>query len=311
MGRPIYFLTLLLGFFLAITQPLHTFAAQGATQIQLAGGQFDSNEESVYKLDPTRPDQLADSIRKLVVVENGDFMSWLAFASTLMPVKEQLSPGASKPHRESWVIWTLGVLMLMAGLIRANFPVIVDVFLKAYYDDLLLGQLTKEENIFRSWPFFFIYLISGLSVGLFIYLILQSGVVQQPVSSPGIRSFLLISLAVIILFSLKIAMLRILGFVFLIKKMVRKYGVVLILSYFNAAMIFLPIAFVISLLPYENVKWVLPVALAFVLIMLIYRTIKAIADLLNNYRFSKFYLFAYLCTLEIAPVLILIKIVYR
>lgn len=311
MWRPFYLFTLFFILVLGASQPTRALAAQVTVKFQYIDDRHERNGFSVYKPDPSRPNQLADSIRKLVVVENGDFMSWLEFADTLKPAKDQFLPAASKPHREVWVIWILGALMLMVGLVRATFPVTTDLFIKAYYDNLLLGQLTKEESIFRSWPYFFFYLISGLSVGLFVYLILHSNVILQSVYTEGIRAFLLISLVVILLFTLKIATLRILGYVFLIKKMVRKYVVVLILSYFNAAMVFLPITFVMALLPYENVKWVLPVALISVLIMLIYRAIKVILDLLNNYRFSKFYLFAYLCTLEIAPVLILIKIVYR
>lgn len=276
-----------------------------------AMAQHEADLRFVVAPDPSRPDQLADSIRKLVVVENGNFMQWLGFVETLKPESSDMPPDSPKAGRDLWVIISLAIIALGIGMTRATFPVSVGLFVRAYYDNFLLGQLTKEENIFRSWPFFFLYVLCGLSLGLFVYLIYQTGWVQQPFSISGIRTFLLISLLVIVLFTLKIGALRMFGFIFKIKKLVRNYIVVLFLGYFNVALFLLPITFILSLMPYENVKWLLPLVLVIIAMMLIYRMVKVIIDLFNNYRFPKFYLFTYLCTLEIAPVLILIKIVYR
>src|SRR5690606_41528391 len=60
------------------------------------------------------------------------------------------------------------------------------------------------------------------SIAIFIYLGLVSGALGLP-HPGGVESYLLIALSVILLFGLKIAALRLLGFVFDIAQVLRRY----------------------------------------------------------------------------------------
>lgn len=252
---------------------------------------------------PQRPNRFADSLRKVLIVENGDFMQWIAFANQL---GEQGLADSEKAVREQWVILTIGLLFLFLGIVRVSFPNEVVSIIQAFYNDRMLTQINKEDTLYSSWPFIFLYILFGFVTGLFFYLY---SLYYLPYNrTQGIDVFLGISLCIIVLFVLKIVVTRFLGFIFDLQRAVREYVSVLYLSYFNAALVFLPLALIVSLTPQQYVRWVIPIGFLGVLLLLLFRFIKTVDSALGSYRFSKFYLFMYLCCLEIAPVLILIKV---
>ncbi len=253
--------------------------------------------------DPDRPNQFADSLRSHLVVENGDFMGWLAFARTL---EKDIKTDAEKVSRERWVVGAIGLLLLLLGIVRIAFPSEVLSIIQAFYNDRILLQINKEDTLYSSWPFVFLYIVFGFTVGLFIYLC--SMYYTRSSGSGGIGDFLGISLFVMLLFILKIIVTRFLGFVFDLQRIVREYVSILYLSYFNAALVFLPIVLVLSLVPHNYTVWIIPITLFIVFGLFAFRFAKTASNLLTNHRFSKFYLFMYLCCLEIAPVLILVKV---
>ena len=253
--------------------------------------------------DPQRPNQFADSLRKLVVVENGDFMGWLTFVRTL---EKDIQADAEKTVRDQWIIAAIGLLLLLLGIVRIAFPNEVLSIIQAFYNDRILLQINKEDTLYSSWPFVFLYIVFGFAVGLFLYL---CNLYYTPGSNnSGVADFLAISFFVMLLFILKIIVTRFLGFVFDLRRVVREYVSILYLSYFNAALVFLPVVLVLSLVPHNHTVWIIPLSLVIVFGLFIFRFAKTANNLLSNHRFPKFYLFMYLCCLEIAPVLILVKV---
>lgn len=252
--------------------------------------------------DPSRPNALIDSLRQHVIVQNGNFMVWLDFARQL---EHNTGTDAERPAREPWILIALGLLLLLLGIVRIAFPNEVLSIIQAFYNDRMLIQVNKEDTLYSSWPFVFLYVLFGFAVGLFIYL---CGTHYNEYGKNGVERFLGISVFVMLLFILKIIATRLIGFIFDLQRVVREYVSILYLSYFNAALVFLPIVLVLSLTPRASATWIVPAALIVVLCLFIFRFAKTSRNLLTNYPFSKFYLFTYLCCLEIAPILILVKV---
>ncbi len=251
---------------------------------------------------PDRPNAFADSLRRHVVVQNGDFMTWLAFANRLA---QEVETDTERASREPWILGVIGLLLLFLGIVRVSFPNEVLSIIQAFYNDRALFQVNKEDTLYSSWPFVFLYILFGFAVGLFIYL---CNAHYTGGDYTGIERFFTISLFVMILFILKIIATRLLGFIFDLQRIVREYVSILYLSYFNAALVFLPIILVLSLVPRDYVVWIVPAALIIVLCLFVFRFAKTARNLLSHHPFSKFYLFTYLCCLEIAPILILVKV---
>lgn len=220
-----------------------------------------------------------------------------------------LATEAGKTVRPLWIIIALGVLMVFIAITHATFPTTVSQIIRSYYDQSLFNQIGKGENLFSTWPAFILFIVLGLSTGLFFYLAAPD-IPSKFSHYPGYWIYLSLSAAVLVMFSLKILITRFVSYVFGIQRYFRTYIRVLFLSYFNASYLFLFFALAISLLPAQNTDWVFQLALILTGSILILRLGKVAADLLSTYRFPIFYLIVYLCTLEIAPILILIKIVY-
>lgn len=255
--------------------------------------------------DPNRPNALMDSLRQHVIVQNGDFMTWLAFTHQW---EEERGSDLKRVQREPWILASIGLLLLLLGIVRVAFPMQVLSIIQAFYNDRILLQVNKEDTLYSSWPFIFLYILFGFSVGLFIYLCNAHYNNHVNWGNNGIERFIGISLVVMLLFILKIIATRLIGFVFDLQRIVREYVSILYLSYFNAALVFLPIVIILSLTPHSFAAWVVPAAFIAVLCLFAFRFTKTARNLLSNYPFPKFYLFTYLCCLEIAPILILVKV---
>ena len=252
--------------------------------------------------DPNRPNRFRDSLINLYKVENFDFKAW----SAKFPKKNsRFEEGTLRPFRESWVILLVLFLVLLYAVVRFFFPTELNSITHAFYSNQVLSKLNKEETLFNSWPFVFLYLLFGLILGLYLYLSANYFGISYRVE--GFILFLYLSATVIVLFTLKIIVLKLVGFLFDATRLVRDYVSVLYLSYFNAAILFLPIVIAFSLTSYRFS--IIYGYLGVILLLLIFalQFLRAAENILSNYKFPKVYLIIYLCALEFCPLIILFK----
>ncbi|WP_031301285.1 DUF4271 domain-containing protein [Sphingobacterium paucimobilis] len=256
-------------------------------------------------LDNNRPNPYLDSLRKQVIVSDNNFVSWMEFAASLVTHKEEATmPAVSKVDRPLWIIGVLILLFLGIGLVRLFFYSNFQNIIYGFFNDRVLAQISKEDNVVTSWPYIFLYIIFSFSLGLFI-LIYRSA--YNPMSAVTFASFLQISVFVAILFVTKIVMVRAIAIVFEVERLVREYITVLYLVYFNSMLILMPLLLFVTFFPTSYFKIILIFFLIVVSILFLYRFLRTAYSVVGNLRFSIFYLILYLCSLEIAPILILVK----
>ena len=252
--------------------------------------------------DPNRPNQFIDSLIELYSVKNLDFEAW---SKKFPPKAEQFDKGKPRPKGELWIIAFVFILLFCFALLKYAFSKELSAIIHAFYSNRVLGQINKEEKFFNSWPFIFLYLLFGFIIGMFLY---QCGkYFQLSYNYTGFGWFIRLSVIVIMLFTVKIVILRILGFLLDAGKIAKEYISILILSYFNAALLFLPIVIAFCLTPARFAP--VYIYLSFILIggIFFFQFLRAATNILSGYRFPIIYLIFYLCALEICPLLILIK----
>lgn len=205
-------------------------------------------------------------------------------------------------------VWILGViallLVLFAGL-KYSFSKQLTTIVQSFFSNRILGNLNKEDNLFTSWPFLLLFVQFGFTIGMFFYLAAQYQ--QLNYVANGFQFFVTISIVVIVLYVLKILLLRLLGYIFNIQKPVNEYVSILYLSYFNASLLFIPLVIAFALSPLKYGAYYIAIAIILLVVVFVFQFIRAGVNILSHYRFSKMYLFLYFCTLEICPILILIK----
>jgi hypothetical protein len=252
--------------------------------------------------DPNRPNRFVDSLINLYKVENFDFAAW---AKKFPQKGVRFNEGRARVKGEVWVLAVILVLVFFFAILKNAFSKELASIVEAFYNNRALSHINKEDNLFSSWPFLFLYLLFGLTMGMFLYL--SGKYFQLEYDYSGFEWFLILSGLVIGLFTLKILVLKILGFFLGIQPLVKEYVSILYLSYFNAALIFLPVIIAYSLTPSRYAGFYTYLAIVLIVGIFGIQFLRAGTNALSNHRFSKFYLFIYLCALEICPVIILIK----
>lgn len=214
--------------------------------------------------------------------------------------------GTPKPHRENWILFTVLFLIFGVGLIRIFFPSDIKLVFQGYFDDRVLLSVSKEDTILTSWPFIFLFVLFSGAMALFVslfyaYELNRFDFITFPnyIKTVGMVGGL---------FALKIGFIRFLSFVFEIRKLVKEYVTVLYLIYFNTLFLMLPVLLILSLVPLSAVGVVLHLAIIGAILLFLYRFLKTAAHIMSMYKFSISYLILYLCCLEIAPILILLRL---
>lgn len=220
----------------------------------------------------------------------------------LMPV----APGGeTKAARPFWILVVVFVLFLLLGVLRIIFPVEIKIIVEAYYKERLLLQVSKEDNLATSWPYIFLYILFSFSLGLFVIIVVSSGFGQGNYLT--FENFLKNSGFVALLFILKILFIRFVSVIFLLEKIIREYIAILYLVYFNSMFFLMPFLLAVVFVPVSYFKTISIVYAIFVVLLFGYRFIRTAIHLFGQFKFSIFYLILYLCSLEVAPVLILVR----
>ena len=252
--------------------------------------------------DPLRPNRFLDSLFKLYTVKDLNFKSWAA----KFPQKiNKYDEGKPVPKGDAWIIGVILFLILFLGSIKYFFSKELSSITQAFYSNQILSQINKEDSMFSSWPFIFLYILFGLIMGMYLYL--SGEYFQLSYSVEGFELFILLSSLVIILFTVKIITLRLLGFLFDIRHLVREYVAILYLSYLNIALIFLPLLITFSLTSNRYAGIFGYIAIVILVLIFALQFFRAGANILSNYRLPKVYLIIYLCALEFCPLIILFK----
>gem|GEM_PF-2819650 len=235
------------------------------------------------------------------------------FWSELFAPKEQpavLSTSTQKAKRQpAWLLFALlGQLLLFAFLLTTYRSETYRDFW-AYGNLNIAGQEEREQR-FQQWSAYNLltYLQAGFVLGSFIYLasnfqLLQSG--QVPNWSFSNFAFLLA--ATMAGYTGRQALLRLLGELYPISQEMSFYGYLNANQHRILGFVFLPMLFLLAYTAPE-VQAVLPMFLGTALILsLSYTALRAAFTALDTVRFHKFQFFLYLCSVEIAPPLILLK----
>ncbi len=213
--------------------------------------------------------------------------------------------GSPIERRELWIIGSVACLLILFAFIKNFFDKELALIVQSFFSNRVLGNVNKEDNLFASWQFLLLFVHFGFTIGLFFFLVGQH--TNSSFAKDGFQAFVSISIVIIILYVLKIVVLKMLGFFFNVQKPINEYVSILFLTYFNSSFLFMPLVIAFALSPAQYGKFYMATAIVLLVIIFVFQMIRAGINILSQNRFSKVYLLLYFCTLEICPILILIK----
>jgi len=246
---------------------------------------------------------IMDSIIKANVEGRSNLLNRYKELTTMKVSKYRL--GKPVPKGALWVPAVVALLLVLFAVLKISFNKQLQTIVQSFFSNRVLNNLNKEDNLFTSWPFLLLFVQFGFTIGMFFYLV--SGFYHISFPGTGFQFYLSISILIVVLYILKIVLLRILGHLFNIQKPVNEYVTILYLSYFNLSLIFIPLVVAFALSPLKYGPYYIAISFILLGVIFAFQFIRAGVNILSHHRFSKVYLFLYFCALEICPILILIK----
>jgi len=253
--------------------------------------------------DPNRPNRFLDSLVELYRVKDLDFAAW---AAKFPPKVNRDHEGKPRRKGEPWIFWFIILLLVVFAVLRRSFTKEISLIFEALFSSRTLNQINREEGLFSSWPFVILYVLLALVIGTFLYLCERH--LHIDYSASGFQGLISLSLIVFLFFTLKVISLRVLAFIFNLKKVVGEYISVLFISYSAAGILFLPLTAAVSLTPSRFVEIYIYLGLLMTAFIFFWQFIRVGAAVLSEHRFPIVYLLLYICALEICPLIVLIKL---
>jgi hypothetical protein len=176
----------------------------------------------------------------------------------------------------------------------------------APFSKRFLSQLIREGNLFTERNTLVLGVIYLFSFSLLLYQVNAMILGITIGNLPGTLVFLLITGALIIFWLMKIWLIRFLGSVFRTPSPTYYYQVNLIIFAALQGVVILPMLVCVI---YLKSLPLLIICLAISVLLFLFRFMKGFFIGLTLTKFSYLFLFVYLCSLEILPLLILIKLV--
>jgi len=244
-----------------------------------------------------------DSIINANVTGRSDLLNRYKELTTMKVSKYRL--GKPIPKGSVWVPAIVGLLLVLFAVLKISFNKQLQTIVQSFFSNRVLNNLNKEDNLFTSWPFLLLFVQFGFTIGMFFYLV--SGFYHISFPGTGFQFYLSISILIVVLYIMKIVILRLLGYLFNIQKPINEYVTILYLSYFNLSLVFIPLVIAFSLSPLKYGPYYIAISFILLGVIFAFQFIRAGVNILSHHRFSKVYLFLYFCALEICPILILIK----
>lgn len=217
-----------------------------------------------------------------------------------------------RPRQDSTPDWLFLVLVLILGSLtylrvfyRKNFFQIIS----ACFNNNLTNQIVRDENLLMQRAAVMLNITFSMTAASFLYLVSVHYDWSLNRIGPGFLRFVFFALLVSAAFTVKFLVLRFCAYLFNLGREMSTYifNVFIINNLLGLALI--PF---IALILFGNVpgtSTLVIMALCLAVVAYLYRIGRGFLIALGYPGFSPVYLFLYLCALEIAPLLVLVKLV--
>jgi len=230
--------------------------------------------------------------------EKSVFSSHLLHSPKVLPQEKMIT-------NPSWIHGFIIICFLLFAIAQYSYFKRMQQIFKAFFANRLFNQLSRDGGLFRERVSLFLFGSFLLSFSIFIFKIYDF-YFDIPVT--GFISFIIflkILIVVILFYLLKMGLFNLSGFIFKSPKETSDYILTIYIFGQVTGILLLPVIVLVTYLQSEaNIYF----GLALLSIFYLYRLFRGIAIITSNIKISVYYLFLYLCALEILPLFILAKI---
>jgi len=257
--------------------------------------------------------QKADSLfAKKIIQQKPDSEKTLTtsvFKDNLLKVQQNNSI-PNKSNSDYWGLFIFIFCLLILMIIKTTYSKRLSQIIKSFFNPRLMPQLNRDGNIFNERITAFIYPIYFISFGFIIYEVITL-VFSNKINYQGYLIYLLCLVGFIIFYFTKYLLIKTISIIFLTKRETDDYLLNQLIFNFVIVLVIFPGAFLIFYAqPQLKIIFLIGLAIIFSLIM-IYRIIRSFFIGISLNKFSHFYLILYLCTVDIIPILLILRFLYN
>ncbi|MCW3103218.1 MAG: hypothetical protein JWO09_1658 [Bacteroidetes bacterium] len=228
--------------------------------------------------------------------------------------QHQLQPRHAKP-----IIHLTGYDYLVAIILFVSFGTFVWLYVsnakklnqlvKGFYVNRPGGQQTRDEYSASNRVGFLLSLLFLFTIPLFLGQVTEYSGIDLRMSRIAMYSTISIGLA--LMYLVKYITIRLSGFIFKVGKEAQDYSTAMLIFVNMLGLFMLPVVICLEFVKQVNPLVFIYTGAFFIAGFLCMRLLRGIVIGFSSNRVSKFYLFLYLCTLEIVPFVILVKLFMR
>ena len=217
-------------------------------------------------------------------------------------------PVAISRETPDWLFFILLLIVAFLTWLKIFYRKNVIQIFEAFFSNIIANQIVRDENLLVQRASVLLTITFNLAAALLLYLLSEIYDWQVPYAGNGFSKFIIFALLISFAYSAKFIILKFTGYLFRIDKAIATYifNIFIINNVLGILLILLVIG--IAYLPAEATQYLVPAAAMFVGFAYIYRFLRGLFIGFSYNSYSNIYLFLYLCTLEIAPILIIIKL---
>jgi len=217
-----------------------------------------------------------------------------------------INPSPLVPFQPDWVFWVFLGIFLLVSWIQFFYGQRLRMILRASFTNRCLHQLEREGDLFNERISIALSLIYVLTFAMVIYQSLQLIFHQTSYSIPQFQLYVLLALAIAGFWAFKIFIMNLLNLIFKTDYTNNAYKLNILVTLSIIGFMLIP---VLVFAVYLKSVWLLYIALGLIGSFSLFRLIKGFLIGISLTRFSYFFLFVYLCTLEILPLLVVAKLI--
>jgi len=215
-------------------------------------------------------------------------------------------PQDSEPIPNIWmggIVLILGVLM---AILNTAHGADLQRTLRSFTNQNILNFNFRSQKGRLSTMYILAYILYAISVGAFLYLL--AWYFGVPIMTGSIYSALICMAFVAIVMFARHTLLQIIGWIMPFDKELSVYNYMIAVFNHVLGITLLPFIIVAAFAPDPLKKFALFGGLAVILLIYLYRSVRGFMISGKFLAMHKFHFFLYLCAVEIAPVLILVKV---
>ena len=226
----------------------------------------------------------------------------------MIPYLLSIQPQPLVPFQPEWILWVyLGMFFILA-LVQLLFFQRFQLLIQAYFSSRSLNQLIREGDPFNERISIALSAIYVMSIAMVIFQVLKLLFHQSNFFIPGFQLYLLICLAVVGFWALKLLIMNFLSIIFMTEKTNNEYKLNILTTISFLGFLLLPI---LVFTVYLKSSWLIYTCLILIILASLFRLAKGFIIGISLTKFSYFFLFVYLCTLEILPLLVAAKLIQK